>query len=112
VSYYPPDTIRRGYRFIAYGDKTLLHIWKTGVSLPDIPCDYLLISHNAVADLSLLCGRSMKTPVILDSSNAYAYVQRMLQQSAVLQLPSYSVPHAGAYDIDLRSRDHDETYYL
>lgn len=113
VHAYLPDTTSRGYRFITYGDQTLLHVWKKGVSLPDhIPCDYLLISHNAVADLSVLCGRSLQSPIILDSSNAYAYAQRMLQQSAVLQLPVYSVPHAGAYDIDLKSRDHDETYYL
>jgi competence protein ComEC len=110
---YPRDTTDRGYRFVAYGDRTLLHVWKRGVSVPGhIPCDYVIISHNAIADLSTLCSRSLAAPVILDSSNGYAYARRMLTQSAALDLPVYSVPHAGAYDIDLKSRDHDEIYHL
>ena len=110
---YPRDTTHRGYRFLAYGDHTLLHVWKRGISIPEsVPCDYVIISHNAVADLSALCSRSLAAPVILDSSNGYAYAQRMLTQSVALDLPVYSVPHAGAYDIDLKSRDHDEIYHL
>jgi competence protein ComEC len=111
IQRYPDDTNGRGYRFITSGGITLLHVWKKNASFPEnIPCDYILVSHNAVTDLTVL--RNPATPIILDSSNAYAYAQRMLQQSATLQMTVHSVPHAGAYDIDLKSRDHDETYYL
>jgi competence protein ComEC len=107
----PGDTTGRGYRFITHGGTTLLHVWKQNAQPPlGIPCNYVLISHNAVSDLSVLCNR--RIPIILDSSNARSYARRILQQSAVLQLPVYSVLHAGAYDVDLKSRDHDETYYL
>lgn len=102
-----------GYRIIACGGTRVLHLWRMPPRLPEaMPVDYIVVSRNAVADLSVLCTSVDPALVILDSSNSYAYARRVLSQSAVLSLPVYSVPHAGAYDAERKSRDHDEIYRL
>jgi competence protein ComEC len=75
-----------------------MHLSKKGFT-QKVPSkiDYLLISNNAVVDLSKLSFHSRPPKIILDGTNSYFYSERVLLQAKKIGLEIHSVHHHGAY---------------
>jgi competence protein ComEC len=62
--------------------------------------DYLIISNNAVRNLSAL-SHIQASEIILDSSNSYYFAERLRAQAAAAGIHIYSVLHEGAFIKDI-----------
>lgn len=102
VSDCDPFTRRvEGGALMVWGGKTILQIHDEKFWLPDkLDVDYIIISNNAVKDLSALMKVHAKE-IILDSSNAFYWADKMLVESEKLNLEIFSVLHSGAFDLTL-----------
>lgn len=65
-----------------------------------IKADYVIISNNAVRNLSSLCHINA-TEIILDSSNSYYFAERLRTQALAAGISVYSVLHEGAFIKDI-----------
>lgn len=71
-------------------------------AIPALPmkADYLIISNNAVKNLSAL-SHIQASEIILDSSNSYYFAERLRAQASAAGIGIYSVLHEGAFMKDI-----------
>jgi competence protein ComEC len=62
--------------------------------------DYVIISNNAVKNLSVL-SQINASEIILDSSNSYYFAERLRTQALAAGIRIYSVLHEGAFIRDI-----------
>jgi competence protein ComEC len=70
------------------------------IPLIRMKADYLIISNNAVKNLSAL-SHINASEIILDSSNSYYFAERLRAQASVAGIRIYSVLHEGAFIRDI-----------
>ena len=61
--------------------------------------DYLIVSQNAIKDLTSIQNYIQADKIIFDSSNSFYYVDKMLKQANKLHLIVHSVLHDGAFEV-------------
>lgn len=84
-------------QIISWEEKLILHIDKDNPLPLKIQADYLVISFQSVRRLSELSFHSRPPKIILDGSNSYFYIQRIMKEGEALGLDIHSVKHHGAY---------------
>ncbi|WKZ60819.1 MAG: ComEC/Rec2 family competence protein [Cyclobacteriaceae bacterium] len=90
-----------GGRLYSWKGKTFLQLTSPDFSLPDnLKIDYVIISYNSVRSLTQLNTINYKQ-IIIDSSNVYYNVNRLMKEAMQLQLPVHSVLQHGAFSIKL-----------
>lgn len=89
----------KGGEVICWKGKVIVHLMQRDFVLPEkLPADWIVVSNNAVKDLSRLPA---EIEIILDSSNSYFYTERVLAQAKKHNLDVYSVAHRGAFEFSL-----------
>jgi competence protein ComEC len=95
----PPTKEWKGCTLMVWHGKSILRISGREFSLPSaLQVDYLILSHNAVRDLSAVWSKVTAKQIIIDSSNKFYLYSRLLQQAKERDQPVYSVWHDGAFD--------------
>ncbi|AYB32084.1 ComEC/Rec2 family competence protein [Chryseolinea soli] len=95
----PPLKEWKGCTLMVWHGKSILRIYEPEFSLPSaLQVDYLILSHNAVRDLSSVLSKVATKQIIIDSSNKFYLANRLLQQAKERDEPVYSVWHDGAFD--------------
>lgn len=91
------ETVKGG-RIIVWKEHSFLQLTHKNFSVPEwIKVDYLIISNNAVTDLSRLTDHVEAKEIILDSSNTYYIVNQLLKSPQASRLKIHSVLHQGAF---------------
>jgi competence protein ComEC len=90
------ETVEGG-RIIVWRGQSFLQITHKNFSVPEkIKVDYLIISNNAVTDLERFTDHVKAKEIILDSSNTYYIVNKLLKSPQASRLKIHSVLHQGA----------------
>jgi competence protein ComEC len=96
---HPPVKEWKGCTLMVWHGKSILRISDREFSLPSaLQVDYLILSHNAVHDLSSVGSKVVARQIIVDSSNKFYLANRLLQQAKERGQPVYSVWQDGAFD--------------
>jgi competence protein ComEC len=99
TSSHPPLKEWKGCTLMVWHGKSILRISDREFSLPSaLQVDYLILSHNAVRDLSLVLPKVSAKQIIIDSSNKFYLSNRLLQQAKEHGQSIYSVWQDGAFD--------------
>ena len=97
------DSIRRqfqGCAMLVWEGKTILQIESENFALPaKLTVDMIVISNNSVTSLAHLLEKAATKEILLDSSNSLDGATRLLHESEILQVETFSVPHQGAFTI-------------
>jgi competence protein ComEC len=89
----------KGCALMVWHGKSILRVADKELSLPSgLQVDYLILSHNAVRDLSTVLSKVSAKQIIIDSSNKFSLSTRIFQQAKERGQPVYSVWHDGAFD--------------
>ncbi len=94
---------KRRYIGVVFEGKKILFI-KNGVELKHdrpIDVDYLIISDDAVKDLSVLNQKFTFKMLIIDSSNKNYVAEKLRYEADSLNLAFHSIPHSGSLTIDI-----------
>ncbi|HEY5749237.1 MAG TPA: ComEC/Rec2 family competence protein [Chryseolinea sp.] len=95
----PPTKEWKGCTLMVWHSKSILRISDREFSLPSaMQVDYLILSHNAVRDLSSVLSKVSAKQIIIDSSNKFYLSRQLLEQAKERSQPVYSVWHDGAFD--------------
>jgi competence protein ComEC len=95
----------QGGDMICWNGVTLLLIDSPDYSVhPSLPVDYVIVSKNAIRDSAKLLTFNCKK-IILDSSNSYYLVDRMMQEFGYSHGKIYSVQHQGSFTITFTKHD-------
>jgi competence protein ComEC len=95
----PPTKEWKGCTLMVWHGKSILRISDREFLLPStLQVDYLILSHNAVRDLSSVLSKVTAKQIVIDSSNKFYLASRLLQQAKERSQPVYSVWHDGAFD--------------
>lgn len=87
-----------GCTMIIWRGKTILQITANEFWIPDkLEVDYLVISNNAIRDLSSIVGSVKARQIILDSSNSFYKADRIVSESLDQEIKVHSTLHHGAY---------------
>lgn len=97
----------QGAGLIRWHGKHILRIRNDRIKWPQSEIDFIIISHNGLRNLDRIPADFRKARVILDSSNSYYFAVKMIRQAAVLKMNVHSVPHSGAFDLDIKINDHE-----
>ena len=90
----------RGCSLIIWKGKSILRIYDKDFRLPkNVSVNYVIISNNAIKDLTELGGQIMMEQLIFDSSNALYLTNKLLKQTNSVQANVYSVLHQGAFEL-------------
>lgn len=103
IHYNDPSFVRdiSGGRLFSWKGNSFLQLVSNDFTLPEnLEIDYVIISKNSVKSLVLLNTINYKQ-IIIDSSNVYYHVNRLMKEAEQLQLPVYSVLQHGAFSIKL-----------
>ncbi|MEO7989679.1 MAG: ComEC/Rec2 family competence protein [Chryseolinea sp.] len=93
-------TKKDGCTLLVWKQKTILILNQRTFTLPNnLKVDYLIISQNAIKDLTSIQNHIQTDKVIFDSSNSFYYVDKMLKQANELHMNVYSVLHDGAFEV-------------
>lgn len=87
-------------RLILWNDLKLLILCKDFNFTTGYTADYLIISSDAVRDVSKVVNRIGFSYLIIDSSNSYYNAERLLKQAHDMKLPVHSILHHGAFEVD------------
>lgn len=85
----------KGGEVICWKGKVIVHLMQQDFVLSEkLPADWIVVSNNAVKDIS---GLPTRAEIILDSSNSYFYTERILAQAKKHNIDVYAVTHRGAF---------------
>jgi competence protein ComEC len=91
-----------GTSLMVWNNKSILRIHQASFNLPRrLQVDYVIISNNAVRNLSDLLEQITAQKVILDSSNSTYYATKLIQESEIRAGQVYSVVHDGAFEVTI-----------
>jgi competence protein ComEC len=92
-----------GVTVVHWEGRVIVNIQDPEFSIPfGVTPDLVIISNNAVADLSKV-KHSPSARFILDSSNSFKYSSQMLRKASTSNIDVYSVLHRGAFILDFKS---------
>ena len=87
-----------GARLVVWRKKIILQITGPEFPMPEhLAVDYLIISNNALKDITLLAAHIDARQILLDSSNTYYFATKLLNDAMQLGLRVHSVWHRGAF---------------
>lgn len=91
-----------GCSLMVWGGKTILHVTGSEFRVPDkSEVDYLVISNNAILDLSEIAELVSAKEIILDSSNSFYNADRIVSESKKTGIKVYSILHQGAFNLTI-----------
>ncbi len=89
-----------GCTLLVWKQKTILVLNQSTFTLPnDLKVDYLIVSQNAIKDLTAIQNHIQADKIIFDSSNSFYHIDKMLKQAKELHINVYSVLHNGAFEV-------------
>jgi competence protein ComEC len=92
--------VKEGCTLLVWKQKTILIVNQNTFSVPkNLKIDYLIVSQNAVKDLTSIQNYIQTARIIFDSSNTFYYVDKMLKQANELHMNAFSVLHDGAFEV-------------
>jgi len=68
---------------------------------PNLTVDYLIISNNAIKNLSAVVSEIEAKEFIVDSSNSFYRAERLLLDAEKYGIEIFSVLHQGAFDLTI-----------
>ena len=90
----------RGCSLTVWKGKSILRIYDRDFHLPkNVSVNYVIISNNAVKDLTEVGGQIKMEYLIFDSSNTLYLTDKLLKQTKSVQASVYSVLHQGAFEL-------------
>jgi hypothetical protein len=93
---------RSGCALWVWHGKSILQIYDRRFSVPaGTNFDIVIVSHNAVENLSGLKAKIDIGQLILDSTNSKYFITKLLRQNEPLLIRLHSVPDDGAFDLYL-----------
>lgn len=91
-----------GCAIMVWCGKTILQIQHEQFWVPvKLDVDYMIISNNAVKNLTEVTAKVHAKEIILDSSNSFYNADKLLSESKKLNIEIFSVLHRGAFDLTI-----------
>ena len=91
-----------GCTVIVWNDLTIVQLQQANYRLPEkLIVDYMIISNDAVRNLSGLLANIKTKGVILDSSNSFYRADKLFTEAEKYHINIFSVLHQGAFDLTI-----------
>jgi competence protein ComEC len=101
---YEPSNVqerRKGCSLTIWKGKSFLQVYERAFAVPQgLSVDFVIVSKNAIRDLNQL-SKVTTSYVIIDSSNSFNNVSKLITQSRNFQFKTYSVVHQGAFELNI-----------